>query len=339
MTTTAASANVLQAVRLKVSPLGLISAAGTLVAGASLLGFLGPLWWFFDLFSHFRVQYTATLFLLALPLLVTGRWTTGGILAAFVVANLSTILPLYMDRTDHLVTTAPAHRAMLINVQTSNERYDAVAQAIEDHDPDLLLLLEVNHDWLQALPALKESHPHQLAAPRDDEFGIALFSKFPLERAEIVTIGSLDVPSVRAEITLDDQRLMIFGTHPLPPVGAAAAGYRDEHLAALSSSLQKIPLPVLLLGDLNVTPWSIHYQRVLEHSGLRDCSQGRGVQATWPTFFPVFLIPIDHCLHSPQVVVQDHQVGPWVGSDHYPVIVDFAILPLLQDLPYLAAKH
>lgn len=36
-------------------------------------------------------------------------------------------------------------------------------------------------------------------------------------------------------------------------------------------------------------------------------------------------IPIDHCLHSPDITVINRRVGSDVGSDHYPLIIDFSI--------------
>jgi len=40
---------------------------------------------------------------------------------------------------------------------------------------------------------------------------------------------------------------------------------------------------------------------------------------------PLLGIPIDHCLVSPEIIVTKRSVGPSVGSDHYPVIIDFSI--------------
>jgi endonuclease/exonuclease/phosphatase (EEP) superfamily protein YafD len=36
-------------------------------------------------------------------------------------------------------------------------------------------------------------------------------------------------------------------------------------------------------------------------------------------------VPIDHCLVSPEITILDRRLGPAVGSDHYPLIVDFII--------------
>ena len=37
------------------------------------------------------------------------------------------------------------------------------------------------------------------------------------------------------------------------------------------------------------------------------------------------MIPIDHCLHSPGIQIVRKEIGPAVGSDHYPVVVEFAL--------------
>ena len=95
--------------------------------------------------------------------------------------------------------------------------------------------------------------------------------------------------------------------------------------ATLAGVARGLPEPVLVLGDLNASPWSSHFRRFLRDSGLRDSAQGRGVQPTWPAGMPWLWIPIDHCLHSPQLQVVARHVGPNLGSDHYPVVVDFVV--------------
>jgi endonuclease/exonuclease/phosphatase (EEP) superfamily protein YafD len=84
--------------------------------------------------------------------------------------------------------------------------------------------------------------------------------------------------------------------------------------------------PVLLLGDLNVTPWNRHFRLLLERTGLRDSSRGRGVQPTWPAGSLLFAIPLDHGLHSPDIAILQRRIGGDVGSDHLPVIIDVAFV-------------
>jgi endonuclease/exonuclease/phosphatase (EEP) superfamily protein YafD len=77
----------------------------------------------------------------------------------------------------------------------------------------------------------------------------------------------------------------------------------------------------VLLGDLNTTSWSPGFQECLQISRLRDSRRGFGVHPTWPARQAVLRITIDHCLVSDGIVVEDHHVGPDVGSDHLPVLI------------------
>ena len=83
--------------------------------------------------------------------------------------------------------------------------------------------------------------------------------------------------------------------------------------------------PTMLMGDLNTTPWAPTFRDFLDSSGMRDSRGGFGLQVTWPTYLPPLLIPIDHALVSPDISVRHFEVGPSVGSDHYPLLLDFTL--------------
>ena len=53
--------------------------------------------------------------------------------------------------------------------------------------------------------------------------------------------------------------------------------------------------------------------------------KGYGFQPSWPANNRLLRIPIDHVLHSPEIVIHDRVIGSTVGSDHFPVLVDFTI--------------
>jgi endonuclease/exonuclease/phosphatase (EEP) superfamily protein YafD len=82
---------------------------------------------------------------------------------------------------------------------------------------------------------------------------------------------------------------------------------------------------VILFGDLNVTPWSPYFADLLKHGGLKDTSQGRGLFGSWPSWLPGLRIPLDHCLTSPAILVADKRLGPKVGSDHLPMMIDLIV--------------
>ena len=100
----------------------------------------------------------------------------------------------------------------------------------------------------------------------------------------------------------------------------------NEQLASVAEQLQAIGGPKLLVGDLNTTMWGASYRDFAESTGLHNTRRGFGLAPSWPTHLPFAMIPIDHCLVSDNLVVLDTRTGPDVGSDHLPLIVEFALL-------------
>lgn len=310
---------------LRLRPWDLVVAGGAILSAASILACFGNLWWCFDLFSHFRVQYALGLSAIALVLLIRRQYKIPVLFGIVTVLNLCTIAPLYFGKEMQPMDSSRRYRALLMNVNTESGKPQLVTQVIKQLDPDIVALEEVNDQWLSRLSVALAAYPYSKVAPQEDNFGIALFSKHALIRSEIRQIGEADIPSVIGELELPHGRLTVVATHTLPPGGPEYSRLRNEHLARLPEIVKQASSPVLLLGDLNATPWCSHFKQLLNRSGLRDSSQGRGFQGTWPTFLPILLIPIDHCLHSADIHVTRKFTGPKVGSDHYPLVIDFVV--------------
>jgi endonuclease/exonuclease/phosphatase (EEP) superfamily protein YafD len=300
---------------------------GAPAALLSVAGLAGGYWWVLDLASHFRVQYFAVLAVSAAVLLLCRAYRTAFLFAAAALLNAVLIYPLYTGGPETLQPDARVLRAMQINVHTANTGYDAVLGSVTSHNPDFVLLEEVDARWLAGLGALSQTYPHVIARPRNDNFGIALFSKHPFADSQIVVYGPAGVPSVLAMIDLEGASFYLLGTHPLPPVSRDYAERRDQQLLDIANAARGLDKPVLLLGDLNVSPWSYHFKRLLRRSGLRDGARGMGFQPSWPTGVLPLSIPIDHSLHSPGIAIANRVIGQDVGSDHFPLIVDFMLAP------------
>jgi endonuclease/exonuclease/phosphatase (EEP) superfamily protein YafD len=211
---------------------------------------------------------------------------------------------------------------MLVNVRTENQRYDLVIASINKYRPALLVLEEVNERWLYELARLRGDFPHAIEQPRDDNFGIALFSRIPLNSNKIVYLGGTEAPSITAQLDVGGRRLTVLGTHPLPPGNSENFRLRNEQLSDAARFVRSQTSCVVVLGDLNATPWSYYFQRFLKESGLTDSSKGRGLHTTWPAGLNPLRIPIDHCLVSPEIGVVNRMTGNNVGSDHLPIVVD-----------------
>ena len=294
------------------------------LALASLLGLLGRLYWVFDLFSHFRVQYMQ----LCLVLLAIALWRRQNkrVVAIILLAclNYAFVLPLYFGKPSP--PTEKPIRAMLMNINAANGNTEKVLNAIRDASPDLLLLEEVTPKWAAELAVLNEDYPHRIAEPQAGCFGIMLLSKVPLAHERVVNIGDSGVPSIVTEVHFQQGTISLIGTHPLPPMGAEYSNRRNMQLIELPYTVMNQKHPVLLIGDLNVSPFSYWFRRVVSESGLKNSMKGFGFQPSWPSGNRFLRIPLDHVLHSPGILIHNRMVGGDVGSDHFPVIVDFSIL-------------
>lgn len=311
--------------RLRVRLWGMLTAAGFLAACGTIAGFLGRYAWWLDLGSHFRIQYTIFFLLLAL-LYAAGRqrrWAVAALLMA--VVNGAPVAAFLLPRAPAVAPAGASRRAMLVNVNTHRGNPDAVMKAVRAEDPDILLLEETSDGWVIALKPLLETYPVRKIVTRDDNFGIGLLSRLPCVSTQVCYLGTALVPSVIAEMELDGRTITVMVTHPPPPAGAEYSAFRNEQLRDVAGTIVALRGPVLLMGDLNVTPWSYHYRNFLKTSGLKDSARGRTVRPTWPTFAPALGVAIDHCFHSEDVVIASRRVGRTVGSDHYPLIVDFGL--------------
>jgi len=307
--------------------MGLVATAGVLACIASLVGFLGRHWWGFELASHFRVQYALALALAASVFAIRRRWVWAAIFAAVALLDAIPLLSRLPTGAEAQASADhPVLRAMLANVNSANRDYPRIRATLLAQQPDFAVLLEVTPWLLDRLVDLADRYPYRIAAPQEDNFGIALLSRHPFLRADIAQLGPPGLPSIRAEFQINGSRLTLLGTHPLPPIGPQLARDRNEQLTKLAEVARSTRQPLLLLGDLNISPWSPWFERLLADSGLRDSGYGRGIQPTWPVGWPPFWIPIDHALHSAGIRVLRRATGPDLGSDHYPVIVDFQVV-------------
>lgn len=300
----------------------------TLLGLSTILGFCGTIYWFFDLFSYHRLQYMALLLACAGTLLTFKKWREAAVAFLFGMLNLSLIMPLYWPRGVDGID-APHHRALLLNLQYSNREYELVYEFVHHVDPDFILFEEVTCEWAEALKELG-AYPFFVIEAREGCTGIALFSRIPLNETEIFTINETAPPDLVARMELEGQPLTIIGTHPSFPLGPVNYQTSMDQLSNLARIASETRGAVMLLGDLNSTSWGSYFNKIVHDGSLSDSRKGHGLQPSFPArdLIPgqsLYLTPIDHILVSSKILVLDRSLGPYVGSDHYPVVVDFSI--------------
>jgi len=98
-------------------------------------------------------------------------------------------------------------------------------------------------------------------------------------------------------------------------MSAGWARERDRFLQALADEARTASGPLIIMGDLNASPWCQGMKPVWA-AGLRDARRGPHFGPTWQTDNPLFAIPIDHLLLKGAVAVDSCRTGPPLGSDH-----------------------
>jgi endonuclease/exonuclease/phosphatase (EEP) superfamily protein YafD len=277
--------------------------------------------WPFTLFEHFRFQYAwvGILVVAAAAALRVRGWFDAALIATLV--NALWLVPDLSRGTRALPVGTPL-RVLVLNVHTESSGFARVAKLIADTKPDVLGLVEVDSRWLAALAPALTGYAHRIEQPRNDNFGIALYTTLPMTGAAD-SVGSL-LPTVVATIDVQGTQLGVLLTHPIPPVSRAALTDELSQLAAVARRARELT-PVIVMGDFNATPWSRPFRDFIATSGLCDSRAGFGLQASFPAESALLRIPIDHVLVSCTIGVRSRAIERDVGSDHLPVLVELVV--------------
>ena len=298
-------------------PLALIALAATLG------GFFGSQWWVLDVVANFRLQYAAVLAVAAL-VLALARWRLAASLAAAgLVLNMAVIAPAFLPRSAPPAEAADL-RVLSFNVFAANERYEAVTDYIRRVDADVVFLHEAYQPWEEAVAAAELGYEVTPSRTEDLIFGTLVLAR---PGAEVRSFGfALEQPrAVEVRIAVGGTDFAVLGIHPVAPTTPGRAEQRDRQLAWAADWADQESGPVAVVGDFNATPWSSAYRRLREQGELSDSWRGFGVQPTYRTDSWLVRIPIDNLLHSEQVTTTRRRLGPALGSDHYPLLVDLAV--------------
>jgi len=220
---------------------------------------------------------------------------------------------------------------MSLNLLRDNDDSASVLAEILRARPDIVALQEYTPRWRAALePALADDYRFRHHVERDDCFGLAVYSRWPVvEVDDALPLGRFGLPQQRAVIEVQGRRLAFYNLHLWPPKGLHTMQEQRQALADLLELLAREELPVVLAGDFNFTKSSAMADE-LARRGLRDVHDlaGRGRGSTWPVHGPFWLLPglrLDHIYISSELTAVRAWTGARVGSDHRAVIAEIAL--------------
>lgn len=289
------------------------------LGGASTAGFFGQLGEFFELASHFRFLYAVAFVPFVFAFLCLQSWKLFGLSVLLAVANAIPIVKLYIPESSNqnkpLIAQITLLQANLWGPK--NSHLDEILDLIKAKSPDLIGFSEITATWASNLEGKLPAYPYRIIETRS--CGVALFSKYPFENYHFSYFGTINRPRITASMRLSGKTVTVIFAHPVIPI--YLNDIRNGELLEIAGQCGSAKTPLILFGDLNCSPWSYYFEKLLELGRLTDSERGFGLHPTWSArmHFPWF--PIDHCLTSSEFFTLKREVGPDIGSDHLPVFV------------------
>lgn len=314
----------------------LLLAVSTLLVGATLLPLSGSHAWWVRMWDFPRIQLAlaqAVAAGLALLLPSPWSWALAGALLLCLLDHLYRIRPFTPLARREMRFAPPSDDGAQVtllsaNVLMENERFDLVAKLIEDVDPDVLLLMETDQRWVDALGPALSRYPTVLTDARPDHYGLIFATRLQAVEARIEHLTADDTPSVFADLLTPSGRPFHFvGLHPQPPVPGVATAERDAQLLYAARFARRTDVALVTMGDFNDAAWS-PTARLFKHYGrYLDPRMGRGLYASFHATSVLVRCAIDQFYVTEEVAVVDFRLGGRTGSDHLPVIARIRIDP------------
>lgn len=211
---------------------------------------------------------------------------------------------------------------LVSNVLMSNDQYDLLIAHIQKYRPDIILTLESNWAWQQALEVIEADYPYRVPVPLDNLYGMHLYSRLELRETEVKFMLSNDIPSIHTIVILPcGQPVQLYCLHPKPPspTEAKESTLRDAELLIVGDQLKDVDESCIVMGDLNDVAWSRTTRLFQRISGLLDPRVGRHFINTYHAKYPLFRWSLDHIFHSTDFALIEMRRLPYIGSDHFPV--------------------
>ncbi|MPR36232.1 endonuclease/exonuclease/phosphatase family protein [Salmonirosea aquatica] len=313
---------------------------GTLLIAATLLSLqLDSRYWYIKILNFPRLQITVALLLCLLFYAIFSKpWTTLRIL--FVAGLLisiglqAAILYPYLPFAPKAVASADSidenegkreFSVLVANVYMKNRQTQGLIQSIQDREPTFVLALEVDRWWVEQLSVLKSTYPYCIEKPEDNTYGMALYSRIPLEAYEVLYLNQAHVPFFRVKVTLPNgPQMQLLTLHPVPPKPSEYPdniGEKEVALVKAGRIIAQDSLPTVVAGDFNDVGWSYNSRHFEAVSRLGDVRHGRGLYNTFNPQSVLWRWPLDYVYVSKEFTVLEVKRLAEYGSDHFPYYV------------------
>ncbi len=298
------------------------AAASVFIAVFTCMSLFARHHWLADICANLRVQWVIALRIVGLVSVATRRWKLLAVQCLLLVIHAPWFVSAFSQEQ---TSPGPAEFTVAsVNVFTPNRRFDDIEAEMLRSNADIVAVVELSPPLSRHLSgAFSERYPYSRLNPQGEgNFGIGLYSREPFSNARVEYFNDERLTSIVARLEIRGTTIAVIATHTLPPMGPGNFAHRNRHLRMLAEKVQEFrqaepEVPVIVLGDLNLTPWSPIFQDFTTEAALVPATSGQRVTPTWYRFsaFPFGLV-LDHILTTSNLNCTSYLVGQDIGSDH-----------------------
>jgi endonuclease/exonuclease/phosphatase (EEP) superfamily protein YafD len=311
----------------KILRLGLL--AGLAGIGSVLIGVAGAsLHWSFDLAAQFLLPATIAGAAIAAVAAICRWFKIAGAAVAATAIAFAVATP-YTTSPAPVAKDAARFTLLLFNVWHRNGRLDDVRRMIEEHNADIVVLIEATPRIRAAMQSLDAVYPYKLDCIGSSGCDIMIYARSRLTPREVKETSDPDgSPIVSVETDIAGCRLTLFATHMTRPFPNRPFWAQRAQAEEIGSDVGAPPGAKLIVGDFNAAPWGYVIGTIMERGGVDVLTGGGG---TWPSALPSQLrIPIDNMMAGSGLSFVSRRVLPSMGSDHLPVLGEIAVTDRAQ---------
>lgn len=283
------------------------------------------LWWL-DNLTNFQLQWTVLAIFSVLLSVFFFRMLTVPLALIFLSIFLYNFTTFFSTGVSSNQSGAQFKIAQL-NIHYVNPNVDSIILDLIDSDYDAVLIQEIADGEVDKFAQLLVGFPYSIGSNSTDSFSSsqALFSRWPMVNRRIHDLGYVEGKIIEVTLAPADGNIpvRILALHPGAPRSPELWDLRNATLAFVAAQVSASSLQhQVVIGDINVSPWSPFFRNLVRNSGLQDGVSGHGYLPSWSAFTANNLVRllssayIDHCLVSRSITVMAKDYRFIEGSDH-----------------------
>ena len=213
-----------------------------------------------------------------------------------------------------------------INIYSGNDDYKYLKEYLNEEKADMLVLQELTPAWQKHVEFVRKEYPYYKEEVRENNFGIAIYSKKPFVKVSTKNYVDAMHPSILADFLVDGKLVTVLATHPVPPLpNQARFERRNKQFELMKQEIDKsIAANIILIGDLNSTVYSPNF-KLVQSDKMKDARSGFGLNNSWNAMIPILRTNIDQCWVSKPIKVTNFYRGKDIKSDHFPIVAELKI--------------